>query len=385
MRELSLHRRQFLTTSALGALALPGLTRPLLGSVPRRSTGRKTQRAILVAFSGGVRTKETLRTPSNVPNLKRMADQGVVFPRARAENIGHFGATLAIFTGISEARGIRENARGGDPTLFEYVRKDRGFGPTEVWVSTSGGAQEANYSYSVNPDYGARYGANTLDGDSIFNAEFKGIIDAYGQPREMDDHERELLERMRGAIGGKRERAELNTTETVSRVERFILDELRRGTQDLRGAGAADAKALKIARNLLAVFRPKLLGVVLKEADLAHNNFNTYVEVIRRNDDLLGELWEGVRADPELADTTSIFVLPEFGRDADLNSRRGLDHGDGSDDLRYVSIVCWGPDFRRGQSVQEEVSTVDVCPTLCDLLGSDAKRARGRRLPKLYS
>jgi hypothetical protein len=80
-----------------------------------------------------------------------------------------------------------------------------------------------------------------------------------------------------------------------------------------------------------------------------------------------------------------MFLLPEFGRDADLNSRRGLDHGDGSDDLNYVTLVCAGPDFRRGEIVQEEVRTIDVCNTACALMGADARYARGKRLPRLMA
>ena len=61
---------------------------------------------------------------------------------------------MSLFTGISEARGIRENSRGTDPTVFEYVRKDLGLQASDVWISTSGGAQQANYSHSLHPDYG---------------------------------------------------------------------------------------------------------------------------------------------------------------------------------------------------------------------------------------
>jgi hypothetical protein len=336
---------------------------------------------VVVAFAGGVRTRETLGAPDNVPNLMRIAEQGVLYARTRATNLGHFGATLSIFTGISEPRGIRDNVRGTDPTLFEYLRKDLGWGANEVWVSTSGGTQEANVSYSLHPDYGARFGANTLDGDSVFNAEFKGILEAYGRPREMGAAESLLLERMRGAIG--KNGAAVRDAESAARVERFLLEELKRGTQDFKGLGAADAKAFRVARNLLAVFRPRLLGVVVREADLAHGSFNNYVEVLRRNDEMLGELWDSIQADRELAETTSLFVLPEFGRDADLNSRRGLDHGDGSDDLNYVTLLCAGPDFRRGETCAEEVRTIDVCSTVCALLGADARYARGRRLPRL--
>lgn len=374
-----LDRRNLLAGAALGAafLALPAR------AAPRRSE-RKTRRMLVVSFSGGIRTRETFGTPANVPNLMRLASEGVTYPRTRASNLGHFGATLSIFTGISEARGIRDNARGTDPTLFEYLRKDLGWSAGDVWISTSGGAQESNVSYSLHPEYGAAFGASSLDGDGIFNAEFKGILDAYGKPREMPAEEAALLERMRGAIGGTN-RALAEEAETAARVERFLLDELERGTQDLTGIGASDAKAFKVARNLLAVFRPRFLSVVLRDADVAHASFNNYVQVIRRNDEMLGQLLEALRRDRELAETTSILLVPEFGRDADLNSRRGLDHGDGSDDFRYVTMVCAGPDFRRGEVVNEEVRTIDVCSTVCDLLGAEARYARGARLPRLYT
>lgn len=373
-----LDRRTFIKGGAIGAatLAAPSFLR-----VPGTY---KTQHVVLVAMAGGIRTRETLGTPANVPNLLRIAEQGVVCSRARATNLGHFGATLSIFTGISEARGIRDNTRGTDPTLFEYLRKDLGWKSSDVWVSTSGGAQEANVSYSLHPEYGARYGANTLDGDGIFNAEFKSVLDTYGRPKEMDANELALLEKMRAAIG-KGNTGAAEDAEAVSRVERFLLDELRRGTQDLTGLGSSDAKAFRVARNLMAVFRPRLLSVVVREADTAHGSFNNYVQVVRRNDAMLGELWEAVQRDRELADTTSFLILPEFGRDADLNSRRGLDHGDGSDDLNYVSLVCWGPDFRRRASVQEEVRTIDVCNTVCDLFGADPRYARGKRLQRLMA
>jgi hypothetical protein len=334
-------------------------------------------------MAGGVRTRETLGTPDNVPNLMRIAQQGVVYPRTRATNLGHFGSTLSIFTGISEARGIRDNTRGTDPTLFEYVRKDLGLPASEVWVSTSGGVQEANVSYSLHPDYGARYGANTLDGNGLFNAEFKHLLDTYGRPKEMDPAELALLDRMRNSMGRPGENHE--DADAAARVERFLLDELRRGTQDIKGLGEADAKAFRVARNLLAVFRPRFLAIVVRDADQAHGSYNNYVQVLRRNDEMLGELWDAVQRDRELADSTAMFLLPEFGRDADLNSRRGLDHGDGSDDLNYVTLVCAGPDFRRGEIVQEEVRTIDVCNTACALMGADARYARGKRLPRLMA
>ena len=372
-----LNRRSLLKTGA--GLALGSLV-PSLHAASFGLQGGKVKRVILVAFAGGVRTKETLGAPGNVPNLMRMAHAGVAYTRVKTSNLGHFGATLSLFTGVAEARGIRENALGDDPTLFEYVRKDLNLPGGAVWVSTSGGAQQANYACSLHKAYGQRYAANTLDGDGIFNAEFKDIVDSFGRPRVMSDEEQALFQKMRESVGNA---SAQKGPESFERIERYLLDELGSGTSELRGTGAADAKALRVARNLMAVFKPTLLGVTLQSADIAHGSYNAYVEVIRRNDVMLGELWDAVQADPETRDSTAIFVLPEFGRDADLNSRRGLDHGDGSDDLNYVSLVAWGAGIAKGRAVTSDVQTIDVCPSICSLLGVNPRYSKGHKLPKL--
>ena len=381
-------RRAFLSVLAAtgGALAAGGLLPASAGASANPAApagGRRTRHLVLVAFAGGVRTRETFGTPANVPTLAGLAREGVLYTRARTANLGHFGAALSIFTGIAEQRGIRENARGNDVTLFEYLRKDLGWGPNEAWIATSGGAQQVNYAYGLHPEYGARFGANTLDGEGIFNREFKALLEAWGRPRAWSAQEERDLEALRAALA--RRAGAGAAPASSSQVERFLLQELTRGTSDLAGANASDAKALRVARNLLTLFKPRLVAVVLQDADIAHGNFNGYVEVVRRNDAALGELVQSIRQDPELAGSTAIVVVPEFGRDRDLNSRRGLDHGDGSADLASVTCTCWGPDFRRNVVVEEEVGVVDVAPSVCELFGAKARFARGRRLPGLFA
>ncbi len=375
-------RRSVLQGAAAGAAGLCLAQARLEGATSPALPERKTKRVVLVAFAGGVRTKETFGKPDNVPNLMRISERGVLYTRARSANLGHYGAALSIFTGIAEQRGIRENSRGNDPTVFELVRKELGLASNDVWITTAGGAQQVNYSHSVHPDYGARFGATTLDGDGVFNREFRSLLERYGRPREWPQGEKDALVQVRRALSGGGTEAEQRRANS-ERVEQWILSELTRGTAEMTGANAADAKALRLARNLVTLFKPKLTAVVLQEADMAHGNYGGYVEVVRRNDAAIGELWTAIQADPELAATTALVVVPEFGRDRDLNSRRGLDHGDGSDELNYVTCLCAGPDMQRGLIVKDEVSVVDVAPTVCDLLG--AKGRGGRKLPQLYS
>ena len=379
----SLDRRALLRASTLlgaGAALPSGL---LAHSLAPLRPDRRTKRVVLIAFAGGVRTRETFGTPANVPSLRQMADEGVLYTNVATSNLGHFGATMSIFTGISEPRGIRENARGNDPTLFEYLRKGLALPKQDVWVTTTGGAQQVNYSYSLHPEYGVKYGANILDGDGIFNKEFKDLLNDWGMPQPVEARERALLDRLRRGVGGGEDAA--REAVQLARVEDYIIGELSRGTADISGAAAGDRKALRLARNLLSLFKPRMLGVVLQNADVAHGSFNAYSEVVRQNDAAIGELMTAIREDEELRDSTAVLVVPEFGRDRDLNSRRGLDHGYGSDDLRRVSCVAWGPDFKSGVESGRDQRVIDVVGTVCDVFGTEAPLAKGGRLQGLYA
>lgn len=362
-RELT--RRAFLqqTSAAAGALALPLPALPRIG-------GLKTERVVLVAFAGGVRSKEVLDAPQNAPNLMRIASAGVTMPNVRVENVGHYGAALSIFTGNVEVLGIRENERGVNPTLFEYLAKDAGVPRSEIWLSTASGAQGQLFAHSDHAQYGAEFGANVLDGDGIFNVEFKRVLDSFGRPRQDNEQERALLDRLGAALespalavaDGKRP-----DPAQTRRVEQFILEELNGSNTQLTGPGAGDAKAIRIGTNIFRVFRPRLLGITLQGHDIAHSSYNGYVEVIRRNDEELGRLWDAIQLDPVLRDTTAMFVLPEFGRDKNLNERNGLDHGDDSDELHKVFLIAAGPDFKKNKVVKQEVRSIDVCPTVLSL------------------
>lgn len=379
-----LTRRGLLRTGGAlaGAAALSPYARAFGLAGPLRP-GLKTERIVMIVMSGGVRSRETFGSPNQIPHLVQMAKEGVLYTRLRTANLGHFGASMSIVTGISEARGIRDNTRAPDPTIFEYVRKDLGLPANEVWVTTAGGAQQVNYAYGLHPDYGSRFGATTLDGDGIFNEEFKSLVRRFGAPEPFEGRQEERVRELRDALRRGETPSELAASR--ERVERYILSELGRGVTELRGAGAADAKAIQLARNLLSVFKPKLIGVVLQQADIAHGSFNGYQEVIRRNDAAIGDLMTAIRSDESLRNTTSVFVLPEFGRDADLNSRRGLDHGDGSDDLRFVHGVAWGPDFRSGQVVKDDRRTIDVAPTIAHMFDARAKYAKGDVLKDAFA
>src|SRR5690349_23248966 len=122
-------RRDFLKAAAAGAagaalagnaLAEGGMSapRPARKGDAEDPKAAKPGHFVLVAFAGGVRSRETVGTPSNIPNLMKIAEKGVVMPSVKVANVGHYGAALSICTGCTEYLGIRDNNRGPNPTIF---------------------------------------------------------------------------------------------------------------------------------------------------------------------------------------------------------------------------------------------------------------------------
>jgi len=394
----NLRRRELLRIAGLAgvSLAAGSLLGPVADAVAAPDTpgpkapAYKTKHVVLLAFAGGVRAREVIGANSAAPNLMKIADKGVVMPNVRAANLGHYGAALAIFTGCSEAKGIRENYRGTSPTIFEYLRKETSLPADQVWLSTTAGAQTVNFAYSDNADYGGKYGANLISTDGLFNAEFRNLVTSFGAVSLPSDKEQaQIAELMKSLdatkLSGVKDKAFANDPEASLRIQRYILEELKGDTANITGPGAGDAKAIRVARNLLRLFKPKVIAIVLQNADVAHGSYDAYVDVIRRNDQEVGSLWSSVQADPELKDSTSMFVLPEFGRDHNLNERNGLDHGDGSDDLHRVFCIATGPDFRQGKTLTGGAESIDVCPTVAELLGAKTPDARGKAIKQLLA
>lgn len=163
--------------ASLAALALPAAARASLS----QASAHKTRHVVLVAFAGGARTRETFGLPGNVPTLEAMAKDGVLYKRVKSSNLGHFGAALSIFTGISEARGIRAERTRHRPDAVR-VRAQGPRARRERRVDQHFGGRAADQLQLRAPPRlrRARYGANTVDGDGLFNAEFKSILEALG-------------------------------------------------------------------------------------------------------------------------------------------------------------------------------------------------------------
>ena len=88
-----------------------------------------------------------------------------------------------------------------------------------------------------------------------------------------------------------------------------------------RTVSSPDELSMYIAKRLMQQESPSLLWITMHDIDVAHTGaYSLYIEAIQRTDRLCADLWKVVQSEPEYAGNTTLFILPDFGRDADQDS-----------------------------------------------------------------
>jgi len=150
-----------------------------------------------------------------------------------------------------------------------------------------------------------------------------------------------------------------------------------------RSLASPDELSVYIARRLMREAAPSLLWITLHDIDIAHSGtYSMYIEGIRRSDRLCAEIWQAIQSDPEYADRTTMFILPDFGRDSDTDpGGNGFQHHRTGDPLsRTTWMMALGPNIRKGVVIDRPVESIDLVPTLGSLLGFDPRFAQGKAL-----
>src|SRR5438046_9215252 len=130
----------------------------------------------------------------------------------------------------------------------------------------------------------------------------------------------------------------------------------------------------------MPLLSPSRLPVTLHDIDVAHSGaVSLYIDGIQRCDRLCAELWQAIQKDPEYAGRTTMFILPDFGRDSDIDSGgNGFQHHRTGDQIsRTTWMIVLGPGIRQNVVVDRPLESIDLVPTLGGLLGFDAGYSRG--------
>ena len=371
---LGCSRRDFLRGAA--GLALGSA---LVSASPfvRGDVATKKRKIIVVTFGGGARDQETFapQGQENIPHLmNELIPQSSFFTQVVNEGIlGHYVATASLATGVYETLNNFSSLPPQHPTVFEYYRKDLNRRASDAWVvAPSNGFNRIGESdYRT---YGQGLGAQVVLPKHLLTAAMSGTTTDY-EHLLRDNYETPLYTPQ---LGGSE--FELQQLEGILKLS---VDDFKAHARTL---SSPDELSMYIARQLLLKESPGLLWITMHDIDIAHAGaYSLYIEGIRRTDRLCAELWKTVQSLPEYAGNTTMFILPDFGRDADQDSGgNGFQHhrtGDAAS--RTTWMMAMGAGVREGVVYDRRIQSTDLVPTLGAMLGFSPSLSQGKPIPEL--
>jgi hypothetical protein len=373
-QHLGRSRRDFLRGAA--GLAL-GST--LLSASPfvRGAAAARKRKVIVITFGGGARDQETFapQGQENIPHLiHELAPQASFFTQVMNQGIlGHYVATASLATGVYETLNNFSAVPPDHPTVFEYFRKDLSRPPSDAWVvAPSNGFNrigESDYR-----SFGPGLGARVVLPKHLLAAAMSGGVTDYAHLLR-DNYETPLYTPQ---LAGSE--FELQQLEMILKLS---VDDFKAHALTL---SSPDELSMYIARRLMQQEAPSLLWITMHDIDVAHAGaYSLYIDGIRRTDRLCAELWKAVQSEPEYAGNTTLFILPDFGRDADEDSGgNGFQHhrtGDAAS--RTTWMMALGAGVRPGVVYDQPMQSIDLVPTLGAMMGFSPSLSQGKPIKEL--
>ena len=372
---IALSRREFLGFASKAAVASA-----LLGGAGRlRALNvQRKQKVVIVTFGGGARDEETFAPEGqeNIPNLmKSLLPQSTFFAQVVNHGIlGHYVATTSIATGVYETFNNFTGDAPANPTLFEYFRKQLRRPLEDAWVvSPSRGF--AHMGASDAKGYGPDWGAGVILPKQLLSAaKPKGSVD-------------DVIHLLRDTYEEPYFAPELAHDEQhLQQLENILKLSVGDFTKHALTLSSADELSVYVARRLMEQAAPSLLWITLHDIDVAHSGtYSLYIDGIQRTDRLCLEIWQAIQSNPEYRGNTTMFILPDFGRDSDMNSGgNGFQHHRTGDALsRTTWMMALGNGVHEGAFIQRPVESLDLVPTVSRVLGFDVPMARGKVLTEV--
>src|ERR1700731_1786827 len=371
--QLAFTRRDFLRSAAGVALGSTLLHSPiaLAGAV------MKKRKVVVITFGGGARDQETFAPEGqeNIPHLMReMIPQSTFFTQVVNRGIlGHYVATASLATGTYETFNNFAAVSPEHPTVFEYFRKDLHRPASDAWViAPSNGFNRIGES--SHRSYGPGLGARVILPKHLLTTATSGgggdyahlLRDNYETPfytPELAGNEFELQQ--------------------LAMMLKLSVDDFKSHALTL---SSPDELSVYIARQLMRQVAPSLLWITMHDIDIAHAGaYSLYIDGIKRTDRLCSDLWKTIQSEPEYAGKTTLFILPDFGRDSDDDSGgNGFQHHRTGDALsRTTWMMALGAGVREGVVFDRQMESTDLVPTLGSMLGFFASFAQGKPITEL--
>jgi hypothetical protein len=312
----------------------------------------------------------------NIPHLlHELIPQATFFTRVVNRGIlGHYVATASLATGVYETFNNFAAVPPQHPTVFEYFRKELRRPQFDAWVvAPSNGFNRIGGSSARS--FGPQYSAGVILPKRFLKEALTSRSTADYAHLLRDNYETPLFAPQ---VKGE----ELRLNEFAELLKLSVTDFVAHALT----LSSPDELSLYVARQLMRQYAPSILWITLHDIDIAHSgSYSLYIEAIQRTDRLCSEIWRTIQGEPEYAGKTTLFILPDFGRDSDFNAAgNGFQHHRTGDALsRTTWLMAMGPGIRQNAVVDRLVEPMDLVPTLGALFGFTSSMAQGRPLTEL--
>jgi hypothetical protein len=289
--------------------------------------------------------------------------------------LGHYVATASLATGVYETFDNFADVAPGNPTVFEYYRKGLGRPAHDAWViAPSNGFNRIGQSDGS--QFAQGFGAGVLLPKHLLRAALGSRVGGNEKLKSLfqDNYENPLY--VPPAIGEEAQLSQLNS------MLHWAVDDFLKQAETL---SSADELSVYVMRQLMRQLAPSLIWVTLHDMDVAHTGaYSLYIDGIRRTDRLCAEIWQFIQNDPEYKDRTTMLILPDFGRDSDMDpSGNGFQHHRSGDALsRTTWMMALGPNIRP-RIVDRPLDSLDLVPTLGALMGFATPMAHGTAIEEV--
>ena len=372
-RALSWNRREFLRDAAGLTLGSSLFSKSLLA---RSGVLQKNRKVVVITFGGGARDQETFAPEGqeNVPNLlKELIPQSSFFTQVINRGIlGHYVATASLATGVYETINNFASLPPESPTVFEYFRKDLRRPASDAWVvAPSNGFNRIGES--SHRSYGLGQGARVILPKHLLTAATKGN----------PDYEHLLRDNYETPFFAPEVAGNEFELEQLRELLKLSVDDFKAHALTL---SSPDELSVYIVRQLMRQAAPSLLWITMHDIDIAHAGaYSLYIDGIRRTDRLCTEVWRAIQSEPEYAGKTTLFILPDFGRDSDEDSAgNGFQHHRTGDVAsRTTWMMALGPGIHEGVVHDRPVDSTDLVPTIGAMMGFSAALSQGRPVSEL--
>ena len=159
------------------------------------------------------------------------------------------------------------------------------------------------------------------------------------------------------------------------------IDDLIQGNSAVTG----DEFTLLVSVEIMRHFSPSLLVITFSDMEVAHfGSYSMHLAGIRMVDRLVFELWNEVQTQPSYRGRTTLFILPEFGRDMDGSATNGFfNHRQDRDSTRLTWMMCLGKGAKPGTAAERPVRHVDLCPTVLQAFAIRSRAIDGHGLAEI--